>query len=271
MKSPSHRSPEPLTRPRLSQMFDSKKQLTTVIIAGCILVALAIALSGGDYLQVEKPSWMAKPPSSSIMEPKDSPSPTLASGPVDGSDRSLMPSDLLSGIKEMLPPESLASALRQADSKITFAADALLDGGLARDVAEGVTRVAEKIWRSHQIDTSLMAAGKIPPRQLEATERNMSGDAYFLALWPDLGELIRARKLTLKIIAIPPESRVPRNVLVKDYSVDREEFGFHVNTDKWQVIFGSFNLTAKDVPCPDVLRHVVRVHQRAFDQNPQIK
>lgn len=190
--------------------------------AMCAVGAAAIVLMRRDdrYLIVERPDWMRQQ-SSNEEDLADAPVPLDAarlavSGSAPSADDPL---------GEMLPAKDLGEALRgSGEGTVTFSASVLLGSELADEIASGVVDAAQRHWAGYQF---LVKSGTQSPLRAQCD--------FFFAVWPSLGELLRTKTITPKIIAIPATSRVPRRAVTYFYSVATQQLDVVINTARWQV------------------------------------
>jgi hypothetical protein len=202
--------------------------------AGVLLAK--VWLVPADALVIERPTWM---PVVKVQQESAEP-PVLVREAVAVAEDPQPEENVAAA---MLPATDLAAALTDSQQKITFAAEALIEAGIAEEIARDLVVAAERYRRGRDY---LMAKGR--PCAIED---------YFFALWPDLGRLIKEGTIKPKLVPIPPESRVPRLMIYSTFNVTTHELSYVLGTSNWQM---QFEFTEASNPLPELFPAILEAH-----------
>ena len=195
-------------------------------------ISLIILFSRDDDLRIERPERVPAPRSV----------PTNSRDPVQSSvTRTEAPG---SAIKEMGDAGQLASSPTETKQAVTFSARALVDAGIAEDIANGMVSIVKDIEPSYRY----MVAQDMHHEQRYECE-------LLLMIWPDLGDMVRRGEVTFDIVAFPPD-RVsqPRVPLVTDYDPANGHVDYLFNLKRWSV---QFFFTKDSNPNPQLFAKIV--------------
>jgi len=196
-----------------------------ILAVACIALAVVVVALGwrlwsqSDDLRIDRPEWMPKPSAPSAEPaaistvrdtPADLPAPTLA--------------------QEMVPPAELAAALTETKQKVTFSAEALIDAGIAKDVAESMRTALERYQSS--LDFAIRE---------DRVNRGRRIKEFFFAMWPELPELILQKKVTPQIFPIPREHNTARDMVLSIYDETNRKLEFVMNSENWQLVLAFKN------------------------------
>ena len=199
-------------------------------------ISLMILFSRDDDLRIERPEWLAAHRSAATNAQDPAPQdPALASAArTDASE---------SAAKEMAEACHLASSLTETKQTVTFSARTLIDAGIAEDIANGMVSVVEGAESAYRH----MVAQDIHNEMRYECE-------LLLAIWPDLGNMIRGGQVKLDIAAFPPDkssqSRVP---LVTGYDPTSTRVDYLFNLERWSV---QFFFTRDSNPNPELFAKI---------------
>ncbi|MBL8748233.1 MAG: hypothetical protein JNK78_03670 [Planctomycetes bacterium] len=200
----------------------------------CGLAALAItyARRGEDPPPIDIPDWVSTPTHPSNDEVQ------IASGRI--AVRAAAPPE--SAVAAMLPPKVVAEALTAKKQTITFSASVLMSAGIAEDIAKGVVRAAENY--AHGLDAMV---------SLQMDNKVWRAADYFMAIWPDLGDLIRSGKVATEVRRNTAEKgKVPvytvNGTMTNNHG--NAELVFSIWADEW--ILRIIVKEGPDVPQPEL-------------------
>jgi hypothetical protein len=225
-----HLTPPPL---RLKQCSVKKHFHSVAALAALALgtISLIILFTRDDDLRIERPEWLAahRSPATNAQDPA-----LLSTARTDASD---------SAAKEMAEAGQLASSLTETKQTVTFSARTLIDAGIAEDIANGMVSVVEGAESAYRH----MVAQDIHNEMRYECE-------LLLAIWPDLGNMIRGGQVKLDIAAFPPDkssqSRVP---LVTGYDPTSTRVDYLFNLERWSV---QFFFTRDSNPNPELFAKI---------------
>jgi hypothetical protein len=207
----------------------------SIVLAAALLGSVGaciIALSRGGDLRLERPEWMSGPSNAA----SDGAVVAVAEG-----DRSAVAT---TAVKEMAVDGRLADALQESNQVVVFRARALVDAGIAQDVAEGMVKVVEQMEPAYAYMVS---------QEMHNVHRY--GCEFLLAIWPTMGDLIRRGDLKLNIEAFPPENwSKPKVGLAIAFEVEQGILSYSMNMDRWSV---SFDFRDSVNPEPDIYKKIV--------------
>lgn len=147
-------------------------------ICGIAALAITYARRREDPPPIELPDW--------VSTPADPPRDNAPIVPGEAAVRAAESPE--SALAAMLPPRVVAEALTAKKQTITFSASVLMSAGIAEDIAKGMVRAAENYAHGYDAMVSL---------QMDNALRRAAD--YFMAIWPDLGDLIRSGKVTTEV------------------------------------------------------------------------
>lgn len=108
------------------------------------------------------------------------------------------------------------------EPEMGFSAAGLVKAGIPADVADEIVDTVRHQWGIYRATLRTGAEGSPPA-------------AFFFAVWPKLGELVAAKKITPMIVEIPFGSRAPRRTLVSVCNRGSKVLDVCINTRTWQV------------------------------------
>lgn len=149
-------------------------------------------------------------------------------------------------VAAMLPPKAVADALQATKQPVVFSASMLISAGIAAEISEGMVRAAEDYARGYDVMVFV---------QLDNMQRRC-GD-YFMAIWPDLGDLIRTGRVTTEIRRLPEGPRGAPLYKTGSTFVDNPHKGeliFTFRADQWAVSV-KFK-EGPELPQPDLFARV---------------
>jgi hypothetical protein len=150
----------------------------------------------------------------------------------------------VSAAKDMADAGHLASALQETKQTVAFQARALVDAGIAENIAEGMARVVEDMEPAYAY---LVAQEKQTVQRF--------GCEFLLAIWPNFAEMIRRGDAKLKIDAFPPENWAkPKVGLAIAFETASKTLSYSMNMERWTV---SFQFTDAANPEPLLFTKVV--------------
>lgn len=125
-------------------------------------------------------------------------------------------------IADMLPVATLAASMVATKQRVELQASALLEESLSQSVASEMIDAARRHWEAYQVGPS---DADDPLRRMED---------YFFAAWPHLGELIRDKKVEVRVAPAPADHRLSHGMVTyarKDDTVLAVAF----HTPHWRV------------------------------------
>lgn len=216
--------------------------LTALGFAGGI-TALAITWMRSDDLRIQPPAWTNQPAPLGSRDSRGA-SPARVEAPQDNGTLAVA-----SAAREIAEHTKLATALTDTKQTVSFAAHALVDAGIAKEIADGMAGIMEETARSY---ATLVA--------LDDRSQYRYAHEFIIAIWPDLGNLIREGKLKLDIVAFPEKNwSQPKVPLVANFEADTEQLTYTMSMERWSV---SFSFTEKTYPNSEIFANVTAAGRR---------